>query len=202
MVEWFERFLEFLETKSKSYLYRIKKKIWLYLYEDDFKLCGAVQLLVGRRKKNLVGLVGGVNPLLPGKCSLVSSWVKNFCSSIAFVFFCFLLAFFLPSKMFLLCLLCLSHCKKKIKKKNSSLQVAYFIPKMKKLGSEEIFLMLLSLYFFTSEPEIFLAWHAVCVWDNCIGDWEHAVALQHNCLNQKIVLWNALFSFRSNAVMI
>lgn len=47
--------------------------------------------------------------------------------------------------------------------------MAYFIPKMKKLGSDEIFLVLLFLYicFFTSETEIsFLACHAVGVCDD------------------------------------
>lgn len=48
--------------------------------------------------------------------------------------------------------------------------MAYFIPKMKKLGSEEIFLMLLFLDFFTSETEIFLACHAVGVRDDFISD--------------------------------
>lgn len=58
--------------KSTKLSVQDKKKIRLYLYEDDFKLCGAVQLvLVDRKKKNsLMRLVERVNPLLPGKCSL------------------------------------------------------------------------------------------------------------------------------------
>lgn len=107
----------------QSYLYRIQK-IRLYLYDDHFKLCGAVQLMLVNRKKktSLMRLVGWVNPLLPGKYS--SSWDKSSVSPSHLYFFCFYFFFsifwgfncslFTVKK--LLCLLCLSHCKKSKKK--------------------------------------------------------------------------------------
>lgn len=70
MVWVFLEFLQVSEMRStkQSYLYRIKK-IRLYLYEDDFKLCGAVQMmLVGRNKRLLCDLW---EVSIPSKGSLV-----------------------------------------------------------------------------------------------------------------------------------
>lgn len=95
------------------------------MYDDDFKLCGAVQLmLVGRGKKSfLMRLVGRVNPLHPGKMQLSLIMGLTFCFFITFVL-SFVLFYWggvlidlFTVKYFLLCLLCLSHCKKKSLKK-------------------------------------------------------------------------------------
>lgn len=53
----------------KSTKLSVQEKKRLYLYDDDFKLCGAVQLMLVGRKKKIFFNVGRVNPLLPGKCS-------------------------------------------------------------------------------------------------------------------------------------
>lgn len=90
------------------------------MYEDNFKLCGAVQLMLdGKKKKSSLMQEGSIHCFLENAVKF-NHGIKSYVSSshLYFLFVCFSIAVFLPSKGFCFaCFACLTAKKRKVKKK-------------------------------------------------------------------------------------